>query len=172
MGVRHRTAGLLAGTALVTGALLAAAGPAGAYSPNPTGRVQYRDTDTCPCSLSDPFDGTYFEQDAGGSAVKIELIDSAGRYLGKVEFHPYDEKLWVYDTLNDGDGFSTNITYWSGGTAHDLGTYSPAGTDAVMDYTVKDFDIPEGASVDIQVYDDAGRTDYVAGARGTGSATA
>ena len=41
-----------------------------------------------------------------------------------------------------------------------------------MDYSIQDFDLPEGASVDISVYDDAGLTDLIGAARGTGSAVA
>ncbi|QNS04039.1 hypothetical protein [Streptomyces xanthii] len=171
----RRLAGLFTGTALALGALIATtAAPAQAYSPNPAPSVYYRDTGTCPCSggtLADPFDGTYFANDPGGYAVKIEL-NQGGSFVGKVEFHPNDEKLWVYDTKNDGDTFYVKISYSAGGTTHNLGTYAAPGTDAVLDKVVKDFDIPEGAPVDISVYDDQALGDYIGGARGTGSAVA
>ncbi|MFI7011355.1 hypothetical protein [Streptomyces sp. NPDC050145] len=64
------------------------------------------------------------------------------------------------------------ISYSAGGTTHNLGTYVAPGTDAVLDKVVKDFDIPEGAPVDISVYDDQALGDYIGGARGTGSAVA
>ncbi|MFE9771754.1 hypothetical protein ACFYOV_08810 [Streptomyces sp. NPDC005931] len=175
MNLGRRLTGLLAGAALAAGtALFGAAAPAQAYSPNPAVSTYYRDTDTCPCSggtLTDPFDGTYFAHDAGGLAVKMEL-NASGWFVGKVEFHPYDEKLWVYDTRNDGDGFEVTIGYSYGGSYHDLGTHAAPGTSEVVDVTVKDFDIPEGASVDISVYDGSGRSDLIAAARGTGAATA
>ncbi|MEV5612077.1 hypothetical protein [Streptomyces sp. NPDC052225] len=175
MRATRRLAGLFSTAALAVGALLgAAAVPAQAYSPNPAVSSYYRDTDGCPCSggtLDDPFDGTYFAYDAGGYAVKLEL-NQGGSFVGKVEFHPNDEKLWVYDTKNDGDTFYVQISYTSGGTTHNLGTVTAPGTDAVMDYVVKDYDIPEGAYVDISVYDDAGLGDYIGGARGTGAAIA
>ena len=174
MGVIRRFAGLLAGAALGAGALVATAAPAQAYSPNPTFRAYYYDTDACPCSggnLTDPFDNPYFAKDAGGYAVTMELTAS-GAFVGKVEFHPNDEKLWVYDTANDGDTYYVRVTYTSGGTTHTLGTFSPPGTSAVMDYEVEDFDLPEGAYVDISVYDDAGLTDLVGAARGAGAAIA
>ncbi|MFD3497379.1 hypothetical protein [Streptomyces sp. NPDC058678] len=174
MSFKRRLPGLLAGTGLVVGALCATAAPAQAYSPNPGLAKYYYDTDNCPCSggnLTDPFDGTYFADDAGGLAVKMELNDD-GWFVGKVEFHPYDEKLWVYDTRNDGDGFFVAVGYSSGGSYHDLGTFSAPGTSEVVDVTVKDFDIPDGASVDISVYDESGRTDLIGAARGTGAAIA
>ncbi|MGY0018782.1 hypothetical protein [Streptomyces sp. cg35] len=175
MSATRRLARLFTGAALATGALIGtAAAPATAYSPNPTVSAYYRDTGSCPCSggtLDDPFDGTYFGKDAGGYAVKLEL-NQGGSFVGKVEFHPNDEKLRVYDTKNDGDTFHVRISYTSGGTTHNLGTYVAPGTDAVADRVVKDFDIPEGAGVDISVYDDAGLTDYIGGARGTGGAVA
>ncbi|MFE9622389.1 hypothetical protein [Streptomyces sp. NPDC006527] len=174
MGIIRRFTGLLAGAALGAGALVATAAPAQAYSPNPTFSSYYYDTDNCPCSggnLTDPFDDTYFANDAGGYAVKMEMVAS-GAFVGKVEFHPNDEKLWVYDTANDGDTYYVKVGYSSGGTYHNLGTFTPPGTSAVLDYSVQDFDLPEGASVDISVYDDAGLTDLIGSARGTGAAIA
>ncbi|WP_217146006.1 hypothetical protein [Streptomyces sp. AC627_RSS907] len=172
--IGKRFMGLATGALLAAGALLATAAPAEAYDPDPSVSTYYRDTDTCPCSggtLTDPFDDTYFAHDAGGTAVKMELNDG-GSFVGKVEFHPNDEKLWVYDTKNDGDTFYVAVGYASGGSYHDLGTFSAPGTSETMDLTVKDFDIPEGAYVDITVYDGAGRTDHIAAARGTGGAVA
>ncbi|WP_432135927.1 MULTISPECIES: hypothetical protein [unclassified Streptomyces] len=169
-----RLAAVAGGTVLAAGALAATAAPAQAYSPNPSMAKYYYDTDGCPCSggnLTDPFDGTYFAHDAGGLAVKMELTRS-GAFLGKVEFHPYGEKLWVYDTANDGDGYYVKVSYTSGGTTHNLGPFTPPGTSAVLDYSVKDLDIPEGAYVDISVYDDAGLSDLIGAARGTGAAVA
>ncbi|MFH8801299.1 hypothetical protein ACH4F6_17140 [Streptomyces sp. NPDC017936] len=174
MGVIGRVTGPLAGAALGAVALFATAAPAQAYSPNPALQAYYYDTDACPCSggnLTDPFDGTSFANDAGGYAVKMELVD-AGAFVGKVEFHPNDEKLWVYDTANDGDTYYVKVGYSSGGTYHDLGTVSAPGTSAVVDKSVKDFDLPEGATVDISVYDDAALTDLIGAARGTGAAVA
>ncbi|MDX2679905.1 hypothetical protein [Streptomyces soliscabiei] len=174
MGIIGRFTGLLAGAALGAGALSATAAPAQAYSPNPQFHAYYYDTDTCPCSggnLTDPFDNTTFAQDAGGYAVKMEMINS-GAFVGKVEFHPNDEKLWLYDTANDGDTYYVKVSYTSGGTTHNLGTFSPPGTTAVLDYEVEDFDLPEGAYVDISVYDDAALTDLIGAARGTGAAIA
>ncbi|MFJ6464151.1 hypothetical protein ACIQM0_24500 [Streptomyces sp. NPDC091387] len=171
---KQRIAGLFTGMALLAGALAATAAPAQAYSPNPTVKTYYRDTGKCPCSggtLGDPFDGTYFQRDPGGYAVKMEL--SAGDwFIGKVEFHPNDEKLYVYDTRNDGDTFYVHVQYSYKGSTHNLGTHSAPGTSAVVDRGIWDFDIPEGAYVDITVYDGAGMTDYIGGATGTGGAIA
>ncbi|MBC9727127.1 hypothetical protein [Streptomyces sp. TRM68367] len=174
MSIGRRIMGLLAGAGLAVGALIGTAAPAQAYSPNPDFNKYYRDTDNCPCSggtLADPFDGTTFAKDAGGYAVKMELVDD-GWFVGKVEFHPNDEKLWIYDTKNDGDTYFVSVGYFSGGSYHDLGTFSPPGTSAVVDKRIKDFDIPEGASVDISVYDASGHSDLIGAARGTGAAVA
>ncbi|MEV3858092.1 hypothetical protein AB0J38_27640 [Streptomyces sp. NPDC050095] len=172
---RRRLGALFAGAALATTALLATGtAPAQAYGPNPKVSAYYRDTAHCPCSggtLTDPFDGTYFAKDPGGYAVKLEL-NQGGSFIGKVEFHPNDERLWVYDTKNDGDAFYVHLSYTAGGTTHNLGTYTAPGTTAVLDKLVKDFDIPEGAGVDISVYDDPALTDYIGGARGTAGAVA
>ncbi|MCZ9354931.1 hypothetical protein NGM36_35090 [Streptomyces mutabilis] len=172
--IGRRFRGLVTGALLAAGALFATAAPAQAYDPDPGVSMYYRDTDGCPCSggtLTDPFDGTHFAHDAGGLAVKMEL-DDAGWFVGKVEFHPNDEKLWVYDTKNDGDTFYVAVGYSSGGSYHDLGTFSAPGTSDTVDLTVKDLDIPDGAYVDITLYDGSGRADYIAAARGTGAAVA
>jgi hypothetical protein len=174
MSVSGRFTGLLTAMAAAGALLAGATAPAQAYSPNPTMHTYYYDTDNCPCSggnLTDPFDNTYFAYDAGALAVKMELL-SGGAFVGKVEFHPNDEKLWVYDTRNDGDSFYVTIGYSSGGSYHSLGTVTPPGTDKVVDLTVKDYDIPEGAFVDISVYDNAGPSDLIGAARGTGAAVA
>ncbi|MBN0046820.1 hypothetical protein JS756_22450 [Streptomyces actuosus] len=174
MGISRRLTGLLTATAGTAALLIGASAPAQAYSPNPAFHSYYYDTDGCPCSggdLTDPFDNTYFAHDAGGLAVKMEMY-SGGAFVGKVEFHPYGEKLWIYDTRNDGDTFYVRVGYSSGGTYHNLGTFKPPGTSDVVDLLVKDFDIPEGAFVDISVHDDSGLTDLIGAARGTGAAVA
>jgi hypothetical protein len=156
-------AGVAVGVALTTGMLLAAtAVPAQAYSPNPSYVVDRAATSNCPCHYSDPFDGTTFaKQDGYGIAVKFELWDSSGSYIGKTEFHPYGDKLWVYDTKNDGDSIYTTIEWWTPGILHSH-TYVPPGTSAVVDYAVEDLDIPEDTRVDIYIWDDAGNNDLIA----------
>ncbi|MEV5608580.1 hypothetical protein [Streptomyces sp. NPDC052225] len=172
MRFRTRAAGLVAGVATLTAALIGGALPAQAYSPNPTYSVITRDTDDCPCSggsLTDPFDDTYFRYDAGGSARKIEMYDGDW-FIGKVEFHPYQQKLWVYDTRNDGDTFYVHVAV-DNHDGHGLtgwGTYKAPGTDAVMDYdTFTLGNVDEGASVRMRIYDDADLSDLIATAYGT-----
>lgn len=168
MRVRHRMVGVAAGVALTTGALLTATAlPAQAYSPDPSPTVSFRDTDNCPCSLSDPFDGTYFEYEAGGEAVKIELRDSGGSYIAKTEFHPYGDQLWVYDTSNDGDTVYTEAMWYdSSGNLQDR-LYGPPGTSNVVDYEVESLAVPEGNTVWLYVYDDSAETDEIVSASGT-----
>jgi hypothetical protein len=138
-----------------------------AYRPDPDAHKYYRSTSNCPCSggtLSDPFDGTYFAEDKGGGAAKIELIKS-GWFVAKVEFHPKVEKLWVDDTRNDGDTIHVEVAYRAGGRYHHRFA-SPPATSSVVDKRVINMDIPEGRSVSIDVYDDAFRTDEITGTSG------
>ncbi|MFB6550429.1 hypothetical protein [Streptomyces sp. NPDC056405] len=51
--------------------------------------------------------------------MSIMELNDAGWFIGKVEFHPDDEKLWVYDTRNDGDTFYVAVGYSSGITVYD-----------------------------------------------------
>ncbi|WP_306432545.1 hypothetical protein [Streptomyces mutabilis] len=128
--IGRRFTGLVTGAPLAAGALFASAAPVRAYDPDPGVCTHYRDTDGCPCSggtLTDPFDGTHVAHLAGGLAVRMELND-AGWFVDKVEFHPDDEKLWVYGTKNDGDTFYVAVGYSPGGSYHDLGTFSAPGT--------------------------------------------
>lgn len=35
--------------------------------------------------------------------------------VGKVEFHPKDELVWVYDTKANNDALYVTVTYWDYG---------------------------------------------------------
>lgn len=148
---------------LVASAVITTGTPATAYSPDPDIWTHHRYTSECPCSggsLSDPYDGTYFKNDAGGRAVKLELISSS-RFIGKVEFHPYDEQLWIYDTRNDSDSFSVYIQVAYDGHETFYGGYHPPGTSRVVDKKVVDLSLREGSDVSITVYDGASYTDTI-----------
>lgn len=149
-----------------------AAAPANAYG---TLSIRYAlvDTGTCArlagnltvvdqgngCFLNDSVDDTFFEKDAGGVAVKFELRDGAG-LVSKVEFHPYGEKLWVYDTRNDGDTVYAQ-TQWGDYPRFAVGA---PGTDATIDQTVFDDECPDGQSYVVRLYDGVDGnwgTDYI-----------
>ncbi|MET8475272.1 hypothetical protein ABZY90_31910 [Streptomyces sp. NPDC006422] len=147
----RRLARILTGAALAVGALLgAAAAPAAAADPNPEASVTYQNV---------------------GTSVGVRVaLTQAGTYLGQVEFDPAEQQLRVLDTLNDDDTFYVHVSSTQGGVRHNLGTYSAPGSEAPVDSLVKDFDLPKGTPLDIEVYDDAALTDYIGGARGTGAA--
>ncbi|MGP3774352.1 hypothetical protein ACTWJ8_26405 [Streptomyces sp. SDT5-1] len=149
----RRLARILTGAALAVGALLgAAAAPAAAADPNPEASVTYQNV---------------------GTSVGVRVaLTQAGTYLGQVEFDPAEQQLRVLDTLNDDDTFYVHVSSTQGGVRHNLGTYSAPGSEAPVDSLVKDFDLPKGTPLDIEVYDDAALTDYIGGARGTGAAIA
>ncbi|MER5443301.1 hypothetical protein [Streptomyces sp. NPDC002790] len=150
----RRLARIFTGAALTVGALLgAAAAPAAAYDPNPDAAVTYR-------------------QAAGGSVGADVALTQNGSRLGEVEFQPETQQLRVYDTRNDGDTFYVHVSSTTNGVTHNLGTYAAPGSEAPVDFLVKDFHLTRGTPVDIEVYDDAGLTDYIGGARGTGAAIA
>jgi hypothetical protein len=116
------------------------------------------------CYLPDTVDNTWFVKDRDSYAIKVELHDSRGM-VAKVEFHPWGEYLWVYDTRNDGD--TIYIELWShdgpAGTWDLDGVYSAPGTSAVIDYKVFDRDFDEGLEVGFNIFDDAARTDPITG---------
>lgn len=169
-----RLGAALAGLA-VLGSLVVAPTPAHAYCCL-TVKYAVVDTDNCArlegtlpvtrvtggCMLYDSADDTFFETDAGGKAVKIEMYDSSGM-VAKVEFHPNGEKLWVYDTRNDGDTVYVYLDYANGAT---YGPFSAKGTDDVIDHEVFDFDWTEGNWYGVDVNDSASVYDNIAYARG------
>jgi hypothetical protein len=73
----------------------------------------------------------------------------------------------VYDTRNDDDTYHLEVTWQTGDAYHVLGPYTVSGTSAVVDYDTFNLDIPEGATVHVYVYDDAGLTDSMGGGIGT-----
>jgi hypothetical protein len=155
-------------------ALVVPVGPAQAYG-DLTVRYSHVDTDNCAhdgdlavtataggCRMDDPIDGTFFRRDAGGTALKAQLYDGS-RLIAKVEFHPYDEVLWVYDTVNDTDTIFVRLCVRVGDTCAGgaRGPYSAPSTDNRVDRSVIDLSMGEGDRVTIELHDDAGRTDHI-----------
>jgi hypothetical protein len=151
---------------------VAVASPAQAYG-NLTLHWALVDTDDCRklagdltviaeanrCRLNDSADNTFFQKDAGGKALKAQLHDGNGM-VAKVEFHPYGEKLWVYDTRNDGDTvyFEPFICPVGGSCFFDV-SYSALGTSDPIDFDVFNFELPEGSKFDLWIWDNADETD-------------
>lgn len=104
------------------------------------------------CELPDSIDGTFFEKDAGGIAVKVVLSDSSG-VVAKVEFHPAGEVLWLYDTRNDGDTVYTKVCVQNSTNRCTRAT-APTGTSDAIDIDVINLDYAEGTNLDIIISDD------------------
>ncbi|WP_338898737.1 hypothetical protein WBG99_26725 [Streptomyces sp. TG1A-60] len=161
MKMRNRVITSLVGavsTAIAVVAMTAA--PANAYNPDP--RVIQHDaqhTVYCPCRFNDDIDGTYFKKDDGGLGTKTVFGNASGYALAKVEFHPYDEIVLMYDVANDGDGLYYKVSYEGDGGRY--GLYTPPGTSAAWDTRKVNLDIPEGRKVTITVYDDRAMNDWV-----------
>ncbi|MHC0431416.1 hypothetical protein ACX6XY_14650 [Streptomyces sp. O3] len=141
----------------------------GFYGDNHEG---YQWTSVCKCVWEDPFDNTYFQKDDGGKGFKIPVWDTKkpapSNYLGKVEFHPYGEKLWLYDTANDGDTYYARINFTRNGKWQRAQTLHPPGTGSKVDKRVFDFDIPEGEKFTLRLYDDSGLKDRMTSTSWTG----
>ena len=176
----RRLAAIGATVALVATVLVATAQPASAYG---TLNVRYAVVNTTStancarvpgggtlpiikqsngCRLNDSIDGTVFLWDAGGEAHKSEFRNGSS-LVAKVEFHPYDEKLWIYDTAEDRDTIYVFIFLQNtaGETVGSLGPYTAPATGAVVEYRVVDLswngtnDIPEGWVLTMWFCDDA-----------------
>jgi hypothetical protein len=158
---------------VVVGGLLVSIAPAQAYG-NVTIRYAHVDTGTCAhdgdlavtatstgCRMDDPIDGTFFQRDSGATALKAQIYDD-GRLVAKVEFHPYDEVLWVYDTMNDSDTVFVRLCIRIGeNCVSPRGPYSAPSTDNRVDRAVVDLSMSEGDRVRFELHDDAGRTDHL-----------
>ncbi len=115
---------------------------------------QWRDTSDCPCYLGDEYDGTYFAHDPGSAEGAKARIYSKGQLVGKMEFHPYGEKFWVYDTKANGDAIYYRIKW--GSQAHNV--IVPSGK-RVASFN---YSIPEGTKVLIEAYDNPGHKNRMA----------
>lgn len=156
--IGRRVVGALTAALAVTGATAVLSTPAHAHSPNPTVKPGPTRVSTDQSrTLTDPIDNTYFHRDPGGYGAKIELR-SKGHYVGKVEFHPYGEKVYAYDTRNDGDTFYV-VLRSPGRNPEDC---NPPKTSARIDLRVCDLSYAEGKPVYITVYDGVGMADEIA----------
>jgi hypothetical protein len=166
------TAGAAAVLTMIATVVLSFGTPAGAYVPNPTVRFAVVDLDNCGriegnlavtshpngCALSDSFDGTFFRRDPGGVAVKMQFHTSNGTMVGKMEFHPYGEHLWVYDTRNDSDTIYAAYNLYS--SAGYEGSGGPL-RGPVNGYNNVNLSIADGWQICIAAYDDVELTDWI-----------
>ncbi|MGW1292452.1 hypothetical protein [Streptomyces sp. NPDC002533] len=151
--MRNRTIASLAATASAAATVVAmTATPAAAYDKVTIVNRDSAVTDYCPCRFSDRIDGTYFQKDVGGVGAKAVYGNASGYEIAKVEFHPYDEIVYMYDVSNDGDGLYYKVSYEGDGGK--WGLYTPPGTSNAWDIKKVNLDIPEGRVVTITVYDD------------------
>lgn len=119
-------------------------------------------TSDCPCSNSSGLDYTSFREDPGGNALKL-VVENNGTAVAQVEFHPYDEVVYVYDGKNDGDTIYVRVQWWEG--LKKEATYWAPGTSAELDVNRiemgKDNDLDEGETVYFRLYDDKELTDPI-----------
>jgi hypothetical protein len=123
------------------------------------------------CWNDDGLDGTWFVPQPDGKGMKITIYDrpdfSVRGLLGKVEWHPHGEHLWVYDTRNDSDTFYVELIIRDPrrpSPPYYVGAFGAPGTSAKIDIGHHNLDLPEGFSVSIGVYDDSNHTDRIGGA--------
>lgn len=104
------------------------------------------------CVVDDEADGTYFDDDAGGLAYKIEVMDSRNDMVAKAEFHPQGEHLYLYDTKNDGDTVYFQVYNATTGWKR---LYSVEGTSNRIDLRHENLSFDEGDKIEISTYDNA-----------------
>ncbi|MGW4233607.1 hypothetical protein ACWEF9_30845 [Streptomyces sp. NPDC004980] len=150
-----------------------AASPATAYTNSDLStKVWTRDTGQClnTCALEDwenDLSGTFFKRDFGGKALKMHIY-KGGRTVAQVEFHPYDEVLWVYDGANDSDTVYVRLKWDEGPftNAVDAKYWAPGASTVIDSNKVQldpDDDIDEGTKVELRIYDDKALTDPITG---------
>ncbi|MFC9463942.1 hypothetical protein [Streptomyces coelicoflavus] len=90
--------------------------PAQAYSPDPRVTFKYVDTDNCPCSVGDPYDGTCFRHEYASvsNVYPVGPVVSAPGTSAAVEYttHDYnlDEGAAVHVSVYDDAGKDDLIT--------------------------------------------------------------
>lgn len=97
------------------------------------------------CIVRDSIDGSWFLDDDGGMAGKVVLRSTrpGQAVVGKVEFHPQGEHLYVYDTANDGKSFWVEL---------DGERYAAPGTSKEIDDLHRNLSFKEGRSMRLKVY--------------------
>ncbi|HEY9292599.1 MAG TPA: hypothetical protein VIP98_15055 [Microlunatus sp.] len=151
---RRSTAAKIAALAASGGVLaagLSATTPAQAY-PNSELSYRYAYVNTSDCSLvagnlkvdakysngcllKDSIDDTFFRKDSGGRALKVTVYRGSS-LVSKFEFHPLDEKLWIYDNSNDHDTIYATVAEGYYGYAYG----APAKGKTVVDYNFDEND--------------------------------
>lgn len=173
MGVSRKVAGVIAGLGIAAGSLTCAATPAQAY-PNDELTVVSTNVNIHPgygcdsigdrtavekengCWLGDSVDGTLFRWDDNGgdlsryNAAKTEIYHGS-EMVAKVEWHPRGEKLWIYDTANDGDAIFASLGYSN--PDPDNHVMSAQTTSDPVDVNVVDFDFTEHQQMVLYVWD-------------------
>jgi hypothetical protein len=150
-----------------------AASPATAYNNSDLDtKVWTQDTGQClnTCAYEDwehDIDGTFFKRDFGGKALKMHIY-KGGKTVAQVEFHPYDEVLWVYDGVTDGDTVYVRLKWDEGPLtpAVDAKYWAEDTSKAIDSNSVQlapDDDIDEGTNVELRIYDDKALTDPITG---------
>lgn len=107
---------------------------------------------------------SWFQPDVNSRAVAVRIW-SGSQLVGFVEFHPYDEILYVVDTENDGDAIYVELLV-NAEDPHEaelLGPFTPVGTSEVVDVGRFNRNFPDGQSVQISIYDDAAGNDLIWG---------
>jgi hypothetical protein len=117
------------------------------------------------CWMWDQVDGTWWRPDEGGIGLRHAIYyypdpntGNGAELVGKVEWHPYGEHLWVYDTKNDGDTLYVRVRVPS---ANYDRTFDAPGTSNRIDIGHFDLDFAENRAVTISVYDGANNTDLM-----------
>lgn len=111
------------------------------------------------CYGYDLVDGTWWQPDSGGIGAKWVIHNNGpADWVGKIEWHPYGEHLWIYDLKNDGDSFYVTLSVPEANYSR---TFQPPGTSDPVDIGHWNLDFAEGLDVYFLVYDDAARTDSI-----------
>lgn len=113
------------------------------------------------CYEYDTADSTYFYKEDDKRAYKVELVSNS-KLGAKLECHPSTNKIWVYDTLNDGDGI-----YWEVFGTNGTQFLQAPGSSAEVEYNT----YPSSGSINsIKVWDDSAKTDLITNLAWSGGA--
>lgn len=105
-------------------------------------------------------DYTLLKWDDGGTGLKVELHYPGRGQVAKVEFHPYDEILFIYDQYSDSDGIYVTLCTPDPNTPDCYTARGPYASSNLVNLRI-DMALPDGNSYILRIWDGSGLTDLI-----------
>ncbi len=118
-----------------------------------TGGCYHNDTGTS--------DDTLLRWDEGSIGLKVELHYPGRGQVAKVEFHPLDEFLVLYDQYSDSDGIYVTLCRPDPYTPDCFTVRGPYASSGLVKREIDMADLPDGTTYVLRIWDDSGPADLI-----------